>query len=125
MEQRVLKRKGTNVDYRILKRDELPRDGNTSEFEGNQQGAPFSFIWVGMPPGDGVRLHRHAYQEVFVIQEGVATFLIDSTTLEVQARSIVIVPPSVPHKFTNTGERRLRQIDIHQSPQIVTEWLED
>jgi hypothetical protein len=62
--------------------------------------------------------------KMFVLEEGVATFLIDSTTLEVQAGSIVIVPPGAPHKFTNTGERRLRQIDIHQSPQIVTEWLE-
>jgi len=114
------------VDYSILNRDELQRDGNTYEFEGYQHGdTNFSFIWVDMPPGDGVRLHKHTYQEVFVIQEGVVTFTIGSTTLEVQAGHLVIVPPGLPHKFINSGERRLRQIDIHQSPQIITQWLED
>lgn len=114
------------MDYTLLNRDELPRDGNTYEFEGEQHpGANFSFIWVDMPPGDGVRLHRHAYQEVFVIQEGRATFTLGTTTLEAQAGQVVLVPPGLPHKFINTGEQRLRQIDIHQSPQIVTEWLED
>lgn len=115
-----------NVNYTILNRDELQRDGNTYEFEGYQHGdTNLSFIWVNMPPGDGVRLHKHTYQEVFIIQEGLVTFTIGSTTLEVQAGHIVIVPPGLPHKFINSGERDLVQIDIHQSPQIITQWLED
>jgi mannose-6-phosphate isomerase-like protein (cupin superfamily) len=35
----------------------------------------------------------------------------------------VIVPPNTPHEFTNSGDQRLRQIDIHVSPTFSTEWL--
>lgn len=30
-----------------------------------------------------------------------------------------------PHKFMNTGDQPLRQVNIHVSMQIVTDWLED
>jgi len=114
------------MSYTILYRDELRNIGNAYEFEGYRYGdTNLSFIWVDMPSGDGVRLHKHSYQEIFIIQEGLATFTVGSTTLEAQAGQIVIVPPDTPHKFVNTGEKRLRQIDIHQSPQFITEWLED
>ncbi|MBO0780191.1 MAG: cupin domain-containing protein, partial [Ktedonobacteraceae bacterium] len=107
-------------------RDELPRDGNAYEFEGYQHGdTDLSFIWVDMPPGDGVRLHKHPYKEIFVIQEGIATYTVGLTTIEAKAGQIVIAPADVPHKFRNTGEGPLRQIDIHLSKKIVTEWLEE
>lgn len=118
--------KETNVSYTIVNRDELHRDGNTYEFEGYQHGdTNLSFIWVNMPPGDGVRLHKHTYQEIFIIQEGRATYTVGSTTLEAQAGNIVIVPPDTPHKFINSGDKQLVQIDIHQNPQISTQWLEE
>lgn len=114
------------MDYTILNRDELQRDGNTYEFEGYQHGdTNLSFIWVDMPPGGGVRLHKHSYVEIFIIQEGSVTFTVGSTALQGKAGQVVIVPAGLPHKFINSGEGPLRQIDIHQSPQIVTEWLED
>jgi mannose-6-phosphate isomerase-like protein (cupin superfamily) len=114
------------VNYTILNRGELPRDGNTCEFEGCQYGATnVSFIWVDMPPGDGVRLHKHPYQEIFILQEGSATFTVGSTTLEAKAGQIVLAQAGLPHKFVNSGEGQLRQIDIHQSQRIITEWLED
>jgi mannose-6-phosphate isomerase-like protein (cupin superfamily) len=78
-----------------------------------------------MQPGDSVRLHKHPYKEVFIIQEGVSTFTVGSETLEAQAGQIIIAPANVPHKFVNSGSGRLKQIDIHVSKKIVTEWLED
>ena len=115
-----------NMSYIILNRDELQRDGNTYEFEGYQHGdTNISFIWVDLSPGDGPRLHKHAYKEIFVIQEGAATFTVGSMVLEAKAGQIVIVPAGLPHKFINSGEGPLRQIDIHLSKQIITEWLED
>lgn len=114
------------MGFTILHRDELPREGNTREFEGYLHGdANISFIWVDMPPGDGPRLHQHPYEEVFIIQEGRVTFTIGTSTLEAQAGQIVIVSPDTPHKFVNSGEGPLRQIDIHRSPRFITEWLED
>ena len=62
------------IDIHILNRDELPRDGNTYEFEGSQyQDTEVSFIWVDMPLGGVIRLHKHPYKRIFIIQEGVAT----------------------------------------------------
>lgn len=114
------------MDYILLNKDELPQDGNLHEFQGYQyENTNISFIWVDMPPGDSVRLHNHPYQELFIIQEGEATFTIGQTTVKAHAGQIIIVPPDSPHKFTNTGEKQLKQIDIHQHPHFITEWLED
>jgi mannose-6-phosphate isomerase-like protein (cupin superfamily) len=113
------------MNYTILNKDELPHDGNTYEFEGYQYGEThLSFLWVDLPPGGGPRLHCHPYEEVFLVQEGQATFTIGSTSLEVKAGHIVIVPQGLPHAFINSGEGRLRQIDIHCSPQFITQWLD-
>ncbi|QBD76347.1 cupin domain-containing protein [Ktedonosporobacter rubrisoli] len=114
------------MDYTLLQRKELPRDGNTYEFEGKRYGeTDISFIWVDMPPGESVRLHRHAYKEIFLVQEGSATYTVGTETLEIQAGQIVIVPAGIPHKFRNSGTVPLKQVDLHLSKQIVTEWLED
>lgn len=114
------------MNYTLLNRDELPRDVNTYEFQGVQyQNTDVSFIWVDMPPGGMVRLHKHPYQEIFIIQQGVAIFSIGSTTLEAHTGQIIIVPADTPHKFMNAGQSRLRQIDIHVSRQFITHWLED
>jgi mannose-6-phosphate isomerase-like protein (cupin superfamily) len=114
------------VNYTILNRDELPRDENTYEFEGlHYQDTEVSFIWVDMPPGGSVRLHKHPYKEIFIVQEGVSTFTVDSTTLQAHAGQIIIVPADVPHKFVNNGDGQLKQIDIHISKEFITDWLED
>ncbi len=113
------------MNYTILERDNLPHNGNAYEFQGYQYDiTAISLIWVDMPPGDGVRLHQHPYQEVFVIQEGRATFTIGSTSVEAKAGQIIIVPGGVPHKFVNSGDQQLRQVDIHLNKQFITEWLE-
>jgi mannose-6-phosphate isomerase-like protein (cupin superfamily) len=115
-----------DVSYTILNRDELPHDGNTYEFMGSQYlDTEISFIWVDMPPGGKLRLHKHPYKEIFIIQEGVATFTVDSAILEAHAGQIIIVPADVPHKFRNMSDKQLRQIDIHVNPQFITYWLED
>ena len=114
------------MNYTILNKDELPRDGNTYEFEGiHYQDTEVSFIWVDMPPSGSVRLHKHPYQEIFIIQEGVSTFTVGSTEMEAVAGQIIIVPADVPHKFVNNGQVQLKQIDIHVNKEFITDWLED
>ena len=114
------------MTYTILSRNQLPRDRNTYEFEGSQfNNTEVSFIWVEMPAGGAIRLHKHPYKEIFIIQEGVATFTVGSTTLEAHAGQIIIVPADMPHKFKNLSDEPLRQIDIHISSQFITYWLED
>lgn len=113
------------MNYILLNRDKLPHDENTYEFEGIRfQETEVSFIWVDMLPGGNIRLHKHPYKEIFIIQEGVATFTVGQTTLEAHTGQIIIVPAGVPHKFMNLSDGPLRQIDIHVSKQFITEWLE-
>jgi mannose-6-phosphate isomerase-like protein (cupin superfamily) len=114
------------MSYTVLSRDDLPYDGNTYEFEGIQhQDTNVSFIWVDMPPGGTIRLHKHPYEEIFIIQEGVSTFTVGSGTLEARAGQIILVPAEVPHKFMNLSDKQLKQIDIHVNKQFITDWLED
>ena len=114
------------MNYTIVNKDELHNYGSISEFEGYLHGdAGVSFILVDMQPGEGVRLHQHPYQEIFIIQEGAATFTVGTTTLEARAGQIIVAPADTPHKFVNSGEGKLRQVDIHLSKRFITEWLED
>ena len=114
------------MSYTVVNKDALQNYGNSSEFEGYLYGdTEISFILVDMRPGEGVRLHQHPYQEIFIIQEGTATYVVGTTTLEARAGQIIIVPADTPHKFVNSGEGKLRQVDIHLSKRFITQWLEE
>jgi len=80
---------------------------------------------VDAPPGGGSKLHRHPYEEVFIVQEGTATFTAGAETVELKGGQVVVVPAGVAHKFVNSGEERPRQVDIHASDRFITEWLEN
>ena len=71
------------------------------------------------PPGRGPGLHQHPYDEVAIVQEGHATFVAGSEEREVQAGEIVVIPAGTPHRFINSGDAPLRQIDIHASPRFI------
>ncbi len=110
----------------VIDRDELPHSATAHRFEGYHYGhANVSFFLTDAPPGSGPRLHTHPYAEVFVVQEGHATFTAGDATIEATAGQIVVVPAGVPHRFVNSGTEGLRQISIHPSERMVTEWLEE
>jgi mannose-6-phosphate isomerase-like protein (cupin superfamily) len=110
----------------IIDMADLARGGTAFEFEGHHYGdTNVSFIVVDAPPGSGPKLHRHPYEEVFVVQEGDATFTAGDEVIEAHGGQVVVVPAGVPHKFVNSGSGRLRQIDIHATERFITEWLED
>lgn len=100
------------------------RGDDANEFQGHHLGAGVSIIVVDAPPGGGPRLHRHPYEEVFLVQEGSASFTAGDEEIEVAGGQVVVVPAGVPHKFVNSGTGRLRQVDVHASDRFVTEWLE-
>lgn len=103
--------------------DLIAEPGEGYEFRGEPHGAAVSSIAVDAAPGEGPRPHRHPYAEVFVVQEGVATFTAGVEAIEARAGQVVVVPAGVPHRFVNRGPGRLRQIDIHPGERFVTEWL--
>ena len=75
-------------------------------------------------PGDGPRLHRHDYEEVFVIAEGRGTFVIGGETVEAGPGEIVLVPAGIPHRFSNAGDSLLRVKSVHGAAKVAIEWLE-
>jgi mannose-6-phosphate isomerase-like protein (cupin superfamily) len=105
----------------VINREQLAVRG---EFEGADHGdTGISMIFVDAEPGTGPALHRHEYDEVFVVLEGEATMTAGGTEIKAGPGDIVVVPAGQPHAFVNSGPGRLRQIDVHLSPRYATEWL--
>jgi mannose-6-phosphate isomerase-like protein (cupin superfamily) len=108
-----------------IRTEDLPHDVITHDFVGERHGGVGACVlFVDAQPGQGPRLHRHAYVEILIVTEGVATFRDGNGTREVRAGEMAVVDAGQPHAFVNSGDGRLRQIDIHLSPHFITEWLE-
>ena len=103
----------------FLHLEELPFAGMSHEFVGQDQGAPFSAYVVTAKPGQGPPLHTHPYVEVAFTIEGTATITVGQETRAVKGGGIVVIPANTPHRFVNSGDTTLRQIDIHASPQFI------
>jgi mannose-6-phosphate isomerase-like protein (cupin superfamily) len=104
---------------------ELAESAFSRELVGDDYGGiPASVIFVDAEPGQGPRLHKHAYAELVFIVEGQATFHDGVDERVVRSGEAVIVSPDQPHGFVNSGTGRLRQIDVHLSSRFVTEWLD-
>jgi quercetin dioxygenase-like cupin family protein len=103
----------------FLTLDQLPFVGMSHEFRGEKEGAPFSSYIVAAKPGQGPPLHTHPYVEVAFTIEGRATITVGDDTRQVNAGSIVVIPANTPHRFINSGDTILRQIDIHASSRFI------
>ena len=106
----------------ILKQAELPWSSIANELVGEDHDVGVCVIFVDAEPGRGPSLHTHPYEEILVVLEGEATLLPEDGRVA-RAGDVVIVRPGEPHGFVNSGEGRLKQIDIHVSPGFSTEWL--
>jgi mannose-6-phosphate isomerase-like protein (cupin superfamily) len=104
--------------------DDLPHTEHSHEFVGAEYGdVPFSVILVHSQPGVGPADHRHPYPEVFIVEQGEATFRLGDDRVVVTAGHVVVGPPNVPHGFKNTGTGELRLTAIHGSSRFNTQWL--
>ena len=108
----------------FLSLNQLPFIGMSYEFHGEKQGAPISAYIVNAPPGKGPPLHTHPYVETIFTIEGRAILTVGEETREVTAGDIAVVPASTPHRFVNSGDSILRQVDIHASPKFIQTNLE-
>ena len=110
---------------RVIGVESLPRSAISSRiFEGaDHGGTSVTFFLVDQPPGGGPALHVHPYDEVFILQEGEATFTVGEESVVVSADQVVVAPAGQPHKFTNASAGPLRLVSIASSPTAITEWL--
>jgi mannose-6-phosphate isomerase-like protein (cupin superfamily) len=99
--------------------EQLPFVGMSHVFVGEKEGAPLSAYIVIAKPGQGPPLHTHPYVEVAFTIEGCATITVGDETREVKAGGIVVIPAATPHRFVNSGDTVLRQIDVHASPTFI------
>jgi mannose-6-phosphate isomerase-like protein (cupin superfamily) len=108
----------------VINQDQLPFSVIAREIQGVELGGVgICLIFVDAPPGRGPSTHQHPYDEVFIMQEGRATFFVGDEQHEAVPGDIVRVPADQPHRFVNSGDTNLRQLDIHVSPRFITEWL--
>jgi mannose-6-phosphate isomerase-like protein (cupin superfamily) len=108
----------------VVHRDQLPASDLARELEGiDHGGVGLCLIFVDTPPGSGPSVHKHEYDEVFITLEGQATVFAGDEERVVGPGDITIVPAGSPHRFVNSGDGPLRQIDIHLSPKFGTQWL--
>jgi quercetin dioxygenase-like cupin family protein len=120
----VLRVRETRESVTPIKIQGLPWSAIAHELVGAEHDLPITILFVDAEPGRGPALHRHPYGEVFIVQEGEATFTVDGTQIEARAGDTVVARPNQAHAFVNTGSGPLRQVDIHLSPTFSTEWLE-
>ncbi|MEV7632182.1 cupin domain-containing protein [Microbacterium sp. NPDC089318] len=93
--------------------------GRTRRFEGVDHGAAISYFLVDNLPGEGARTHWHPYPETWVVLEGEATFVVAERRIVATVGDTVTGPAFVPHRFSNTGEGRMRLIGIHASAVVI------
>lgn len=114
----------TRVPPHKLRFEDLPGSERASRFEGREHGATVSFFLSRHAPGEGPKLHRHPYEETFIMQEGTVEFTVDGETIGAGPGDIVVVPAGAAHRFVNTGDERIRQVSIHASDHMIQEDLE-
>ena len=102
---------------------ELPGGENAEVFHGHEHDSGVSFFLSHNGPGSGPELHRHPYEEVFIVQSGEATFTVGDDQIEAGPGDILIVPPNTPHKFLVTSDG-YSSVNIHPVAEMETEWLE-
>ena len=88
----------------VINQDQLPAGNISRELVGDDHGGlPVSMIFIDAPPGRGPGLHRHAYHELFIVQEGSVTFTAGDEERVVHAGEIVVVPPDTLAPLRSTA----------------------
>ncbi len=92
-------------------------------FAGRDHGAGVSFFVVRFAPGEGPSLHRHPYDETFLVLDGTARVTVADETIEIHAGEILVAPAGAPHAFTCTGDVELHLIAMSPHDHVVQESL--
>ena len=63
-------------------------------------------LWVyhsRLEPGAGIKAHNHEYYHLLCVRGGLLEFTLDSTSFQLQAGDLVLVPKGHMHSFCNSG----------------------
>ncbi len=104
---------------------EFELGARSCKFEGADHRSSVSFFVINYPtPGMGPKLHRHPYEETFIVLDGEATFTIDGERIEARAGNVLVAPANAPHKFVSVGTEVLRVVSVHPRERMSQEDLE-
>ncbi|HVG96975.1 MAG TPA: cupin domain-containing protein [Chloroflexota bacterium] len=93
--------------------------------EGNRYGLDHLTLVMGeTAPGLGAHLHRHTYEELFIVHGGRGTYTVGEVTVEAGAGDVVLVPSGVPHGFTNNAQETLFHTAVHASGNFAAERID-
>lgn len=73
------------------------------------------------------RMHWHPYVELLFVIEGEATIYLEGredAAEKLGAGDMVALPPNIPHVFGNAGDKTLRILGIHTSPERVVNFTD-
>jgi quercetin dioxygenase-like cupin family protein len=111
------------MSIRVLAQGELPWSNIAHELVGADHDVGVCVTFVDAEPGRGPSLHTHPYEELLIVLEGELTLDDGTEKRRAGAGDVVPIPPGQPHGFVNSGDGRLRQIDVRVSPRFSTNWL--
>jgi quercetin dioxygenase-like cupin family protein len=84
---------------------------HTRTLIGSDHGVESFFIdEFRLEEGAQVPLHTHPVEEAWVVTEGSLTVQVGDDTVNVDANSVVRIPPGVPHAVRNDGPEQVRAI---------------
>jgi mannose-6-phosphate isomerase-like protein (cupin superfamily) len=101
----------------VIPVEDIQRSPRAALFEGRDE-IPVSIFILRYERDEGPDLHLHPYAEVFVVQEGTATFTVSDEEVVVTAGHLAIVPPETRHGFKNRHGGVLRVLSVHPSPKV-------
>src|ERR1700733_6945513 len=91
-------------DVDVVSQSQLPFVGMSHEFVGmDRGGVGISFFLVIAEPGQGTRLHKHAYDEVVYVIEGRSKWIVDGQEREASAGDFLKFLASEPHRVMHCG----------------------
>jgi mannose-6-phosphate isomerase-like protein (cupin superfamily) len=91
--------------------------------EGSKHGFLASSVLIAdVSPGEGPPLHLHYTEEVQVLPECRADFLIGDKRFAVKGPGVVNIPANTPHTFVNIGDKSVHIITFFPSSSYETNW---
>jgi mannose-6-phosphate isomerase-like protein (cupin superfamily) len=102
-----------DVYLRVRRLEQLPERGDGRVFAGAEHGAEVDVVVVEVPEGHRSALRTSTTAQVWVIQDGQATFFLGSLQARlVRAGEVIRIPADVPWRFENTGPGSLRAVAV-------------
>jgi quercetin dioxygenase-like cupin family protein len=99
-------------------------DTYTILLSGKDTAGRFGLIDTYVPPGGGPPLHRHDFEETFIMLEGELEATFRGTKRVVRAGETINIPANAPHQFHNSSSRPVRMLCIC-SPSGLEEFFKE